>query len=169
MMNELLGVAVRLSVMYLYALTVMRLTGKRTLGNLSVQDFITTLIIGDLFDDIFWGTAPLANGLLAISMIATLQIFTEVLAFQFRPVRIWLTGAEPVLVVKNGRFQRSGMDSQRSPEEDIRSSLRELGEENLSEIREATWEPNGHLSVLKSEDAKPAQKSDADRLGKLTQ
>jgi uncharacterized membrane protein YcaP (DUF421 family) len=167
MTQELLGVAVRLSVMYLYALAVMRLTGKRTLGNLSTQDFITTLIVGDLFDDIFWGTAPLGNGLLAISMIAMLQIATEALAFQFRPVRVWLTGTEPVLVVKNGRFQRKGMDSQRSPEDDIRSGLRDVGEENLSEVREAYWEPNGQLSVLKKEDAKPAQKSDAERLRKM--
>lgn len=166
MINELLGVVVRLSVMYLYVLALFRLTGKRTFGNLSGQDFITTLIVGDLLDNIFWGTVPLAHGLLAASMIAMLNVLRALAAFRFRPVRVWLIGAEPVLAVKNGRFQRGGMASERTSEDVVRSSLRELGEENLAEVREAYWESSGQLSLLKKEDSKPAQKSDLDRLRK---
>jgi uncharacterized membrane protein YcaP (DUF421 family) len=166
MIEELLGVVVRLSVMYLYVLTLFQLTGKRTFGDLSAQDFITTLIIGDLLDNIFWGTVPLAHGLLAASMIAILHSFTALMTYRFRPLRVWLTGSNPVLVVKNGRFQRGGMASERTSEDVVRSSLRELGEENLSEVREACWESNGQLSLLKKEDTKPAQKSDLERLRK---
>lgn len=165
-MQELLGLVVRLSVMYLYVLALFRLTGKRTFGNLSAQDFITTLIIGDLFDNIFWGTVPLAHGLFAASMVAILHVVTGLVTFRFRPVRLWLTGAQPVLVVKNGRFQRSGMAAERTSDEAVRSSLRELGEENLTQVREAFWESNGHLSVMKKDEAKPAQKKDLDRLRK---
>lgn len=167
MMQELLGVVVRLSVMYVYALALLRLTGKRTLGDLSAQDFITTLIVGDLFDNIFWGTAPLAHGLLAISILVMLDVATAAAAWRFRPVRVWLNGVEPTLVVKGARFQRKGLEAERTPEDEVRSMLREKGEENLSDVREAYWESSGRLSVLKKEIAKPAQKSDLDRLKKM--
>lgn len=163
-MDELLGVFVRLSVMYVYALATMRLTGKRSLGGLSAQDFITTLIVGDLFDNIFWGSTPLANGLLAISVLAFLHVLTSALGFYLRPVRVWLHGSQPVMVVKNARFDRKGMVSQRTSEAEVYSNLRELGEENLTEVREAYWEPNGRMSLLKKAEAKDAQKKDAHRL-----
>ncbi len=163
-MEALLGVFVRLSVMYVYALAMLRLTGKRSLGALSALDFITTLIVGDLFDNIFWGTTPLANGLLAISVLTFLHVFTSALGFYFRPVRVWLQGSQPVLVVKNSRFDRKGLASERTSEAEVYSSLRELGEENLTEVREAFWEPNGRMSVLKKAEAKNAQKKDVDRL-----
>jgi len=162
-MNEFLAIILRLSIMYLYALAVIRLTGKRTIGNLSAQDFITALIVGDLFDNIFWGTSPMANGLLAISVITGLHVLTGVAAFYSRTVRHVLIGEHPVVVVKNGRFQHAAMRALRTSEDVVYSALRNQGEENLVNVREAYWEGSGALSVILRDEAKPAQKADLPR------
>src|SRR5688500_17888957 len=66
---DLMGIVVRISVMYLYALALVRLAGKQSLGQLTGMDFVVTLIIGDLFDDVFWAEVPLAQGMVALAVI----------------------------------------------------------------------------------------------------
>ena len=48
---DLTGIVFRVSVMYLYALALLRISGKQSVSHLTTLDFIVTLIIGDLFDD----------------------------------------------------------------------------------------------------------------------
>ncbi len=50
---DLTGIALRVSVMYIFALVLVRMAGKQSLGQLTPMDFVVTLIIGDLFDDVF--------------------------------------------------------------------------------------------------------------------
>src|ERR671924_489440 len=60
---DLTGIIFRVSIMYLYALALVRISGKQTLGQLTPMDFVVTLIIGDLFDDVFWAEVPLIEGI----------------------------------------------------------------------------------------------------------
>ena len=166
-MQEIVGIILRLSILYLYILLMLRLTGKRSIGSLSPLDFLTALMVGDLFDNVFYGTSPLSSGLVAIAVILTLHAITSALAYSSRKLDILLTGAVPVRVVHNGRFDRAGMANQRTNEDEVRAQLRLEGEENLTGVRDAYWEPNGELSVLKKEEAKDAQKQDLDALREL--
>jgi uncharacterized membrane protein YcaP (DUF421 family) len=166
-MHELIGIIIRLSVMYLYALTLVRLSGKRTLGNLSAQDFVATLIIGDLFDNAFWGTGPVAYALLAIGVIVTWHWIYSFITSRNKKFDSLLSGSNPVLVVKNGNYQKGKMASQRTPESEVLSQMHLQGEDQLKEIHEAYWEPTGKLSVLKRKPAKTAQRKDLEQLRDL--
>ena len=63
------GIALRVTIMYLYALALVRLAGKQSLGQLTGMDFVVTLIIGDLFDDVFWVEVPIVQGLVAFATV----------------------------------------------------------------------------------------------------
>lgn len=150
--------------MYLYALGLLRLSGKRSIGDLSAMDFIVALIVGDMFDTILWGTSPLSAGLVGLGSIILLHTLVTFLTWRSNLVDRLLGGSQPAVVVENGRWRRAVMDSQRTSEEDVRSAMRLMAEDRLGEVKQAAWEPNGRLSVLRKPDAKPAQKMDRERL-----
>ena len=64
---SLTGIIVRISFIYVYALALVRISGKQTLGQLTPMDFIVTLIIGDLFDNVFWAEVPVIEGIVAFT------------------------------------------------------------------------------------------------------
>ena len=78
--QELIGIALRVSVMYLYVLAIMRLSGKRSLGAITPFDFVVTVIVGDMFDDVFWAEVPLSKGLVGVTTIVDgdIETFTNV-------------------------------------------------------------------------------------------
>ena len=67
--KAIVGIMIRISIMYLYVLTVLRLSGKRTIGSVSPPDFAVATILGDMFDDVFWAEVPLAKEIVGISTL----------------------------------------------------------------------------------------------------
>jgi uncharacterized membrane protein YcaP (DUF421 family) len=166
MAEDLLGLALRVSIMYAYALVLVRLMGKRSIGNLSAFDLVVTLIVGDLFDDVFWREVPLSQALVAFSVIGLLHLLIGYATYRSRAVERFFSGV-PTPLVRNARFHREGMAKERLREEAVREQLRLQGEENLTEVRVATLEPSGETSVLKKEEYQPVQKGDLPRLKEL--
>lgn len=158
-MEDLAGIAVRTSVIYLYVLALMRFAGKRTVGDLSPWDFLVALIIGDMFDDVMWGEVPLAKAIVGLTTVLVLHILVSYAGFRSRRIDR-LLGSVPTPVVRDGRLVREGQRKERMEDDEVWSLLRQQGVERLREIREALLEPGGGLSVLRREEAKPVDKRD---------
>jgi len=75
-----------------------------------------------------------------------------------------LTGGEPTVLVRNGVVDRDGMRRERISDEELWSLLRLQGIDELRDIKEATLEPDGGLSVIKTDDARELQRRDLDRI-----
>lgn len=158
-----LGVALRVTIMYLYALALVRLSGKQSLGQLTAMDFVVTLIIGDLFDDIFWVEKPIIQGLVAFATI----IFGHMLVtfMTSRSERFYRLVTSPErLLVKDGRLVQENLARERMRPEDVQADLRIKGEEHLREIKESWLEPSGQVSVIKEPSSKPVPKKEKRRL-----
>jgi uncharacterized membrane protein YcaP (DUF421 family) len=158
-MEDLLGTALRVSVMYLYALAVLRLAGKRSVGHLTTLDFVVATIVGDLFDDVFWAEVPLAEGVVAFTTVVLVHALVSYASWR-SPAIDRLAGSQPTVVVRDGEPVYDGLKRERTPPHDLVSELREQGVDELEEVREARWEPGGRLSVIKRRDAEPADQRD---------
>lgn len=156
---DLTGIIFRLSVMYLYALALLRISGKQSVSHLTALDFIVTLIVGDLFDDIFWADVPILQGMVAFTAITLVHILVTYLASRNRSIHR-LVVSPPGLVVQNGRLVQETLQRERLRPETVQYELRLKGEEQLRDIREAWVEPKGEISVLKTSASKPVQKKD---------
>ena len=165
-MQALIGIALRITFIYFYALLLLRLTGKRSIGTLSALDLVVTLIAGDMFDDIIWAEIPLSQGLVGMSMVVLLHSLVAYASWKSKRIER-LVSAAPTRVVLNGKLLPGNLLSQRTPAADVEASLRSRGEDKLEEIREACWEPSGQLSALKMEPAKPVAKRDLAALRKV--
>lgn len=66
--NPVIEVIWQAIVVYLFLLFAIRTTGKRGIGQASPLDFIIALAIGDVIDEITYGSEPLINGFAIITV-----------------------------------------------------------------------------------------------------
>lgn len=156
---DLTGIIFRVSIMYLYALALVRISGKQSLGQLTAMDFVVTLIIGDLFDDVFWVEVPIVQGLVAFAVIVLMHMLVTFLSS--RSVSFYRLVTSPArLMIKDGKLVLKNLHREWLHPETLQSDIRMKGEEHLKEIKEAWVESSGKVSVIKEPGSKPIQKKD---------
>ncbi len=57
--------------------------------------------------------------------------------------------AQPVTLIKNGRFVRKNLEAEMLTEDEVMSQLRQQGIEDIAEVRQSCLESNGEFSVIK--------------------
>lgn len=157
--NELLLTALRATFVYFYLLLLVRILGKREIGASSAFDLLVALMLGDVVDEVIYGDVTLAQGTLAMTIIAAWHLINAFASYKSEIVDR-ITGAPPTVLVKNGRIQRKELARERLNETELLSGLRLMSVDDIKEVKQATLEPNGQISVLKEDWAKPIQKQD---------
>lgn len=153
------GIALRVSIMYLYALALVRISGKQSLGQLTPMDFVVTLVIGDLFDDVFWTELPVVEGLVAFATLIFVHILVTFVTSRNQTIYRLLASPARVLI-KDGRLVLENLQQEWIRPETVQFELRLNGEEHLKDVKEAGLEPSGQVSVLKARGSKPVQKKE---------
>jgi uncharacterized membrane protein YcaP (DUF421 family) len=158
-MPDLFAVALRASLMFLYLLAVLRVSGKRSLHHLSPIDFVLATAVGDLFDDVLWAEVPLAQGVVGVTTLVLVPSLVGCAAWKW-PAVARLVGGGPTTVLRDGRWVEAGLRQARTPQEEVRAALRTQGAERLEDLGEVLWEPSGALSVIKTKPSRCAEKRD---------
>ena len=161
--SELIFTALRATFVYFFLLLIIRVLGKREIGATSAFDLIVALILGEVVDEIIYADVTIPQGVVAILVVAMWHLVNSWASFKSQFIDK-LTGASPTVLVKNGRIQKKELAKERLNEEELFSELRMAGVDNLEEVKQATLEPNGSVSVLLEEWAKPVQYQDLTRL-----
>jgi uncharacterized membrane protein YcaP (DUF421 family) len=136
-------------VVYLVLWLVIRSSGRRTLGQLTVFDFILFLMVGGLAQRAL--TAQDYSLTHAFLIIATFVIMDVMVSFLERDVpsigRI-LKGV-PTVVVENGHVLSARLRRARLTEEEIlEAARRNYGLERMDEIKFAIFEASGQISII---------------------
>jgi uncharacterized membrane protein YcaP (DUF421 family) len=163
----LFKIAIRVLFGYFFLLVIIRLSGKRTLSEATSFDFVLSLILGDLIDDLIWAEVPAGQFVVAAGILVSAHIATSLLCRANDSCANWIEGT-PTLVIRNGLFARSGARRERMNEKDLAAALRQEGIELQEEVKRGWIEKSGELSILKNPWAKPAQKSDLDAVRRMT-
>ena len=153
------SILIRVSVMYLIALVLVRISGKQSIGELSTVDFAVITILGDPFDSVIYSEVTIAEGAVAFTTIVLLHVLISLLSSRSDLI-FRLVSSPPTLMIQNGMVQGDGLAMERERPEILASEMRLKGEEKLEEVREAMLESNGKLSVLKQDINNTAQKQD---------
>ena len=145
----------RAAVVFAFMVVVLRISGRRTLGEMTNFDFVLVLIISESTQNAMIGDDySMTNGFLVILTLVTLDIGLSLLKQRSRRVEKWIDGV-PTILVEDGRPLKDRMDKARIDEEDILESARELqGLERMEQIKYAVLERGGHISII----PKPADK-----------
>lgn len=157
------SILIRVSVIYLYVLALVRISGKQSLSQLSSMDFIVALIVGDQFDSVIFSEIPIAQGLVGFGTIVLIHILVCYASSRSAFVHN-LFSPPPRIILQNGNVLREGLQREWMNMDTLQAEMRLSGEEQLEEVREARLEPKGQFSVLKNEPSQPVQKKDLRQL-----
>jgi uncharacterized membrane protein YcaP (DUF421 family) len=163
--HELLLTAGRAAAVYGLMLVVVRLLGKRTIGNFTAFDLLVALMLGEAVDEMIYGNVPFLQGTVAILVVAGLAYLNSWLSYASHGLARVLEGT-PTVIIRNGELVRHGMRAERMNEEDVLSELRLQGTDDVSRVREARVETDGGFSVLLREDEEPARRRDLSLLSR---
>ena len=134
---------------YLFLLVMMRLTGKRTLAEMTTFDFVLLLIISEATQQAMIGEdVSLANGFIVITTLLALDVSMGFIKQRWPRMDLILDGASLILV-KDGQPFKERLESSRIDMDDILSAAREShGIGNLDQIRHAILEKDGSISII---------------------
>ncbi|MBC5775145.1 DUF421 domain-containing protein [Pontibacter sp. KCTC 32443] len=144
---------IRGAIVYIFLLIIFRVSGKRTLYDATVFDFVLLLIIAETTQQALLGDDfSLTNGLLLIMTLIVLDIFISLLKQKFMPIEKLVDGG-PLIILDNGRLLRDRMRKERVDEADILESARDLkGLQRLDQIKYAILEKNGRITIIPQEE-----------------
>ena len=146
----MLVIFVRTLIIFLVLVVVMRLMGKRQIGEMQPFEFIITLIIADLacipMADL---SIPLIYGVAAVLALFLLhQLFTLIEQSGSLPKKI-LSGTPAVVINKNG-VDMNELKKNNLGLDDLIESMRSQGYFSLDDLDYAIFESNGKLSALEN-------------------
>ncbi len=146
--SQLAWTALRALGVYALLLGVIRVLGKRTVGNFSAFDLLVAMMLGEVVDEIIYGNVGVAQGSVAIFTIAGLEYVNSWVSFA-SPRAARILEGQPTPIVRSGQLLREGMRKERLNEDDVMAALRLEGIDDLAQVRLATVETDGEVSVLK--------------------
>lgn len=144
---------VRAVITYAFIWLVLRISGKRSMANLSAFDFVLLLIISETTQEMLTDDDhSMTNSLLLILTFFGVDILLSHLKYRFKRVERVLDDL-PVVLVDDGKLQKEIMDKERVDVDDIVMAGRELhGLQSLAQIKYAVLEPHGGISVVPAKD-----------------
>jgi len=158
------AILIRVSAMFLIALALVRILGKPSIGELSTMDFVVITILGDPFDSVIYGEVPFLQGAVYFITITLIHLLVRYLSAR-NTLIFRLTNSPPRILIQKGAVLSKGLQVERMRMETVEADMRLKGEDQLEEVKEATLETNGKLSVVKDTPSKPVQKKDLKLLG----
>jgi uncharacterized membrane protein YcaP (DUF421 family) len=155
----LIEIVVRGSIMYLALFILLRIILKRQAGTLGITDLLLITLLADASQNGMAGDyKSLPNGILLVATIIFWDFALDWLSYK-SPGFQRLIEAPPLLLVKNGRLLRRNMRKELITDEDLLMQLREQGISDISKVKEAYMESDGHISVVEKNE-KHQQKQD---------
>lgn len=147
-------------VLFLFVIVVLRLMGKRQIGELQPAELVVTIIISQLaslpMQDI---TAPIMMAIVPMATVVILEIFLSIITLKSNKLRNLLEGS-PVIVVANGKPIITAMKKLRFTIHDLTEQLRLKGIFSIDDVKYAIMETNGELSVMPKSHRSPPTADD---------
>lgn len=142
--------------LYLLLVTVIRVLGKRQLGEMEPTEFVVTMMAANLSTaPIEDPGSPLIYGLVAILTIFGTELALSTLTMGSVTARRLLCG-KPVILIENGKLLQENLKRTRVTMEELRGQLREKDVLDLTTVQYAILETNGGLSVFPFSKDRPA-------------
>ncbi|GIP57365.1 DUF421 domain-containing protein [Paenibacillus sp. FSL W8-0186] len=145
---HLASLILRTVLMYITAFVVMRIMGKREIGELSIFDLVISVMIAEIavfaIEDM---KRPLYEGIVPMITLLLIQMAIAKVSLHSRGVRSLFDG-KPSVIIQDGRINREEMRRQRYNLDDLLMQLRANNIDNVADVEFAVLETSGQLSVM---------------------
>lgn len=147
--------------LYLVLIAVIRLMGKRQVGQMEPSEFVVTMLVANLASIPMQDSGiPLFSGLVPILTVLGLELVLAVLSLRSIRIRKLLCG-KPVILVENGNILQKNLRKTRVTIDELTGHLRQKDVLDIKSVQYAILETNGELSVFPYPKERPASAKEA--------
>lgn len=145
----LLNLGVRAVLVYLTVLVLLRISGKKQMGQMGATEFVSILLISNAVQNAMnGGDNSLIGGLWLAAILIAVSTLISFLTYKSRIFSAIFEGT-PTLLVHKGKVLRKHLDHERLSETELRVLLRKQGVDHLRDIETAILESDGTLSITR--------------------
>ena len=138
----------RTLIVYITLILIMRLMGKRQIGELEVTDLVTTLLISEIASlPITNHEIPVLAAIIPMITLLVLEVLSSWILVRFPRLR-GLVSATPTVIIQHGTLNQTALRELRLSIEELMSEIRQQGLVELSQVECAILEKNGKLTIL---------------------
>lgn len=161
-MNEIWNEVWKALVLIIFGMLLLRLAGRKSISQMTIPTTIAMISIGTIIVE------PIADHHILITMTAAAVFIAVLIGVEWLQLR-WslfqrLVKGRAVIVIQDGRVQVQNLKKLRLTIEALEMSLREEGISRISDVKTATFEPNGMIGYELSDAAKPVTLAQVEEL-----
>ena len=138
----------RAVILYALIIFLIRLMGKRQIGELQPSELVITILISEVASlPIQDNSIPILKSVISLFVLVSFEIIFAATSLKSHKLRTIMQG-HPVIVIRNGEIDVEALKKLRLSVNDLISSLRQKDVFELSQVSYAIFETNGKISVL---------------------
>lgn len=142
---------------YAFLFAVLRLTGKRQVGQLAPFDLILLLILSNAVQNSMnAGDNSLIGGLISAATLVAINWAVSYASYWSPAFETALDG-KPIVLIRDGETAKATLQSEQISQAELMTALRIAGCFKISDVKLAMLETNGHVSVWTKDQAGDAQ------------
>lgn len=158
-------ILIRTFILYVIVIFVVRLMGKRQIGQLQPTELVVTILLSEIAAiPLENNSVPLINSVAAVVLLACLEVISSGIALKSGKYRRIVEG-NAVFIIKEGKLDVKALKKLRYSIDDIMEGLRQKDVFDISDVEYAVVETNGNLSVLLKADKIPLTLESIDKKG----
>ena len=138
----------RAIILYIFVLIVMRLMGKREIGQLQPFELAISIMIADLASIPMTDTGvPISNGIIPILGLLVMHLVISVVNLKSIKAREIICG-KPRILIYRGRIDEKALKKERFTINELEERLRGNNVVNLGDVEYAILETSGNITVI---------------------
>jgi uncharacterized membrane protein YcaP (DUF421 family) len=143
---------VRASVVYLVVMALLRLGGKRQVGQMGMAQLVALLLISNAVQNAMNGNdGSITGGIILATVIMVWSYLFELLTSRSKRLENLIQG-RPTLLIRSGKLLRDNLRRERLSVNELRVILRRQGIHDLRTVDTAILESDGFISVWKKDE-----------------
>jgi uncharacterized membrane protein YcaP (DUF421 family) len=150
---------VRGAVVYVFLLVLLRITGKRQVGQLAPFDLVLLLVLSNAVQNSMnGGDNSLVGGLVSAATLVGLNYGVGVATYKSKKIESLIEG-RPQILIHNGKLFEDVVAKARITHRELAAALRLTGVSCVEEVHTAILENSGEISVV-AKKARAAESTD---------
>lgn len=151
---------IRTSVLYIFVIAIMRMMGKRQIGELQPTELVVTLLLSEIIaipmqdNDI-----SLVSAIVPVLVLVGFEILISVIGLKSVKIRSLMQG-NSIIIIRDGKLDLKKIKELRFTIDDILEALRQKDIFDISKVQYAVVETNGTISVMLKPEYEPVTRED---------
>ncbi len=135
-------------IIYLFLIVLLRLTGKRQVGQMAPFDLVLLLVLSNAVQNAMnGGDNSVTGGVISAVTLVGANWMVGLLTYRSKKVEALVEG-RPEVLIHNGKLYQKTLDQSKVTHHEMMSSLRQAGCACVEDVQSALLENDGTISVI---------------------